>query len=162
MRLANQGGQVEAGERHLQHRVDAAGGVLGDRVLGNGEDDHGDRGIRVTNRLRDVETADATLQERVDDHDVRPHVRNGGDCPLTARDDVEHLDLGLGIEQRPHVRRHLRHVLDHQQPDLFPCHSLPLATAWSMPRGSLAPSFVTPHRDHDPTVTLPGKGLEVV
>ena len=34
-------------------------------------------------------------------------------------DDVEHLDLRLGVEQRAHVRRHLGNVFDYQQSDLL-------------------------------------------
>ncbi len=122
--LADHGGEVEAGERHLQYGVDAPLRVLGHGVLGDGEHDDADVRLRLADLLRDLLAAHAPLEERVHQHDVGPHLRHAGHGAVAGGDDVEHLDLRLRLQQRSNVRRDLWNVLHDQEPDLFACHPL--------------------------------------
>ena len=69
------------------------------------------------------------------------HDHDGGEAPkryhrpIARRDDVEHPDLRLRLEERSHVRRNLWNILHDQEPDLFACHpSLRLRSIHPWPR----------------------------
>jgi hypothetical protein len=114
-----QRGQIEAGERHAQHGVDAPRRILGDRVLRDGQHDDRDRRICPTYLLGDLAAGDASLKQGIHDQDVGAELTDSCQSALAGGHHLEHLDLGLGLQQRAHVRCDLRHVLDNQEPDLL-------------------------------------------
>ena len=65
--------------------------------------------------LDELWSLDATLQQRVDEHDVGPHLADRGDRPGALGQDFEQLDPGLGFEETANVLSDLRDVLDDQQ-----------------------------------------------
>jgi len=117
--LANHGGQVEPGERHLEHSIDPVLRVLANGILRHGEHDDGHLWVGLAQRLGDLHAAHPALQQRVDDDHVRLVLAHGRHRLVTGRYHLEHLDLRLRLQQRAHVRRDLRHVLDHQEANLL-------------------------------------------
>ena len=67
----------------------------------------------------DLHAGDAALQQRVHDDDVR---RSSLTADMACSPEVitsSILICDWALQERPHVHRHLRNVLDHQQPDLL-------------------------------------------
>ena len=114
----------------------------------------------LADALRHVRALHAALQQRVDDDHVRlelAHCRHG---PIAGRDHVEHLDLRLRLQERSHVRRDLRHVFDHQEPDLLSHASSTLVPAAC--RGAAAPSTTRVPDHRDPALTGRREGVQIV
>jgi hypothetical protein len=115
--------QVEAGERHREHAVNAPRGVDLDRVLGDGEDDHRDAVPGARDLLGERQALDPALQEGVDEDDVGTKLLDVGQHLRAVAQDVEQLDRALGVEQAADVLGHLRHVLDDEEARLVTrCH----------------------------------------
>ncbi len=109
--------ELEAGERHAEHRVDAGARVAADRVLGHGQHDDGDPEAGLAELGDDLLALRPTLEEPVDDDDVGPELAGLGDGAAAVGDDVDELHLRLGAEQPAHVLGHLGDVLDEEQAD---------------------------------------------
>ena len=124
--LADQRRQVEAGERHLQHGVDAALGVLADRVLRDGEHDDRRPAARAWRicwatcwpLTRPWSSASTITTSGC----ISPTLATARSPAVTTS---SILICDWAPEQRPDVGRDLRDVLHHQEPDLFACHHSP-------------------------------------
>ena len=107
--------EVEAGERHRQDAVDATFRVGLDGVLRHGQDDDRHAETGLVDLLDEARALDPALQERVDDHHVRPQLLDLEQGLAAFTQDVEQLDLALRVQEAADVLRDLRHVLDDQQ-----------------------------------------------
>jgi hypothetical protein len=65
--------------------------------------------------LDQLGTLDPTLEQRVHQDDVGPHLVDRGDGPTALRQDLEQFDPRLGVEQAANVMGDLRDVFDDQQ-----------------------------------------------
>ena len=111
--------EVVARERHRKHGVDAAFGARLDRILGNGQDDHGHAEALALDLLDQGKTLDPPLQEGVHQHHVRSQLLRRGDRLGAVRQDIEKLDVRLRVEEAAYVLCDLRDVLDEQEADLI-------------------------------------------
>ena len=116
--LRDPGHQVEAGERHRQDAVDALVGSASTGFWGTVRTMTGTPRLGVVDLLDELQALDPALEQRVDDDDVGPELADLGDGLAAVGDDVEQLDLSLGVQQAADVLRDLRHVLDDQQANL--------------------------------------------
>jgi hypothetical protein len=111
--------QVEARERHRKDAVDPGVRVDRDGVLGNGQDDDRHLEARLVDLLDELGALHPTLEERVDEHDIRSQLADLGEGLAAVADDVEKLDGRLAVQQPADVLRDLRHVLDDEEPGLI-------------------------------------------
>ena len=160
--------EVEARERHREDAVDAVLGVRIERVLGHGQDDHGDAELGLVDLVDEVRPLDPSLEQRIDQDDVRSELLDVRQRLRAVGQDVEKLDLGLRVQQATDVLRDLRHVLDDEQAGLIArCHPSD-DTMWPS-RGTshpevlpTTPDRLLPDRDQDRSFAARPERAELV
>ena len=114
--------EVEAGERHRQHPVDALCRIGLDGVLRHGQDDDRHAETGLVDLVDEARALDPALQQRIHDHDVGTQLLDLEESLAALAQHVKQLDLALCVEEATDVLRDLRHVLDDQQACLVTRH----------------------------------------
>ena len=150
--------ELEAGERHPEDGVDPGGGVPCHGVLGDRQHHDRDAEAALAKLGNDLLALRASLEEPVDDDDVRAQLARLGRGAPAVVDDVDELDLRLRVQQAAHVLGDLGHVLDEEEAD----RDCSRRTSGRRYHAQSRLAGARHSGDHDRPIVMGSQGLEVV